>query len=369
MMIIQITLYLICIIYIAFVVSFIFGWKKIKPFFTKKHTTEESLLISLIIPFRNESSHLSALLKNISQQTYPNFEIILINDHSTDGYPESLKNTSFDKTFTLIDAVGEGKKNAIKEGIEKAKGELIVCTDADCLPHKKWLSTMAAYYLETQAEMIIAPVVIIPKAKAWEQFQALEFMSLQASTAGAVGTNRPIMCNGANLAFQKITWSRYENKLENDILSGDDMFLMLNVKKNGGKIVYLKSFDATVATFVSKNLIEFFNQRKRWVSKGSRYKDFDTIICGLSVLGVSMAIIISVLIALFVDKSFWITFGLIFISKITVDRILLNKFASFFKLSNLLNWMFPLSLIYPFYIIFTFLGSITSSFDWKNRKG
>jgi hypothetical protein len=91
------------------------------------------------------------------------------------------------------------------------------------------------------SRLIIAPVELKSNLKIFQQLQKLEFASLVASGAGAAAFGKPILCNGANLAFPKKIYSIHVNDLHNELLSGDDMFLLESVKNSKGKIRFLKS--------------------------------------------------------------------------------------------------------------------------------
>jgi cellulose synthase/poly-beta-1,6-N-acetylglucosamine synthase-like glycosyltransferase len=268
----------------------------------------------------------------------------------------------------LVDAVGYGKKNALKEGIDASIGYLLVCTDADCVPHPQWIETIVGFYSANPSDMIIAPVVMTYNNTTFQQIQALEFMSLQAATAGAACAGFPVMCNGANLTFTREAWNINNANLKNEKLSGDDMFLMMSIKKQKGKISYLKSDKSVVFTMPCTNVADFLNQRKRWVSKSSAYYDKSVILSALTVLAISVVIVLNLILAIIVDASYWIPLAFIFLIKIITDRVLLFSFGKFVRSVQLLRWIFPLSVIYPFYVLYATIAGLFGSFNWKGRN-
>ena len=359
--------YAVCILYVTLISVFIIGWNRAKVFHNEESNSDD-LLVSLIIPVRNEADNIVRLLQALEKQTYANLEIVLVNDHSTDNTLDIISDYIAKKdNILLVDAIGQGKKNALKEGIDNSTGQLIVCTDGDCIPQPQWIETIVNFYVENESDMIIAPVVMAYNT-GFQQMQALEFLSLQASTAGAACAGFPIMCNGANLAFTRETWNINNDNLRNEKLSGDDMFLMMSIKKRNGKISYLKSDKAVVFTKPCNSLSEFFNQRKRWVSKSPAYYDKDVILSALIVLAISVIIILNLVFVVFVDTSYWIPLAFIFLVKIIADRILLFSFGKFVRSTQLLRWILPLSIIYPFYVLYTTISGLFGSFSWKGRK-
>jgi len=365
--------YIFCILYVSLIVFFVVGWQKTpiwKSVDAKKNSNKKS--ISVIIPVRNEAENLPKLLFSLQNQTFGDFEIVFIDDHSSDSSPEILSNFSKNrKNVRIVAAVGFGKKNALREGIDASSvtNELLICSDADCIPNKNWVETIASFYFENQVDMIIAPVVMIDNKSAFQQMQALEFLSLQAATAAAACAGVPVMCNGANMAFSRETWQMHSANLKDEKLSGDDMFLMMSVKRAKGKIAYLKSADAVVFAFPCRSWADFFNQRKRWVSKSTRYTDFFVILTAFAVFGISAMVIASAVWGIL--HSSWLLFAFVFLIKLLIDRILLyyySKFAKFAKSAHLLKWLLPLSLVYPFYVVLTAIFGIFGKFVWKGRK-
>lgn len=125
-----------------------------------------------------------------------------MDDFSTDRTAAIVQQFAFAKLIQLKNVVGTQhinsyKKKAIETGIAHCNGELIVTTDADCSVPKKWLETIAAFYLQHKPEFIVMPVAINHNNRFIEIFQALDFMGMQGITATMVHH----MCNGANLAY------------------------------------------------------------------------------------------------------------------------------------------------------------------------
>jgi cellulose synthase/poly-beta-1,6-N-acetylglucosamine synthase-like glycosyltransferase len=264
------TLYSILIIY------YWRSWRSI-PVFSSSQTSP-SVKISVIIPARNEEDNIGPLLIALDQQSYPKhlFEIIVIDDHSEDRTAEIVRQYPWVKLLTLEDTeINSYKKKAIEAGIAGATGELVVTTDADCQPGKRWLETIAAFKEETKAVFIAAPVVIHCNSSFVQLFQAMDFMVLQGITGAVVYKNNLCMCNGANLAYEKKVFAEVNGFAGVDhIASGDDMLLMHKIwKLYPDKVVYLKASDGTMSTQPVKSWKDFYAQRIRWASKARQYDD------------------------------------------------------------------------------------------------
>ncbi|MCD4792310.1 MAG: glycosyltransferase [Bacteroidales bacterium] len=360
------------IIYFFQISKYIYGFRKLKSYriIIDNIIFENKKRLSVIIPFKNEEKNLETLIHNLSNQTLKNnlYEIILVNDNSTDNSVKVLEQLLSNKdNFKLIhsDSKPEGKKTALSFGITRAKGDLIVTTDADCTHNKKWLETILNYYNKHKPKMLIAPVLMQGKSF-FGNMQSLEFLSLIASTAGSTGIGHPIMCNGANLSYEKKVYEEFKDALNMKEKSGDDIFLLHNIKKKYPKeIHFLKSNDAVVYTKAEKSLKSFFRQRVRWASKSSSYKDSDSIISSIIVLLSNLLLIVLYVLSIF-DISFLTTALVLTMLKIIPDLILILLSAGYFKIKKLIAY-FPVTMtVYPFYIVITAVaGLFTKKISWK----
>jgi len=361
----------ILLLYIATVISFTIGFFNLSTFFpSKNNPSNNNLKLSVLIPFKNEELNLPTIFQNLKNQNLnlDLFEVIFINDHSEDNSEIVLRNLiNKESNFKLISSKSKksGKKEALKEGVKNAVNNLIVTTDADCIQPETWLQTIYDFYLKHKPKMIIAPV-IMKGTGFFGKLQALEFLSLSASTAGAAGLNKAIMCNGANLAFNKSIFNEFEDAMNTNEISGDDVFLLHSVKKKYPKsIYYLKSNDARVCTNTEPTLKLFFRQRIRWASKSTHYRDFDTILVSLIIFITNLLLAISLISLIFVPEIISLIFGL-FGVKITADFILLSNAAYYFRQKKLLLFIPILSIIYPFYILtVSITGFFIKNIKWK----
>ncbi len=359
-MILEAVSFILILIYFILILSFFFGFIKLKTLFSTKKNCD--IKLSVIIPFKNEENNLSSLISGLKNQTLDKnlFEIIFINDNSEDKSEELLsKLISGIPNFRILSLKPgiNGKKEALKKGIKKAENKLIVTSDADCTHPEKWLKTIYNYYTEFKPKMIIAPV-IMKGNNLFEKLQSLDFMSLTASTAGAAGTGHPIMCNGANLIYEKDAFYEFEDALNSNEISGDDVFLLHNIKKKyPEQIHYLKSKDAAVYTKAEKTFSKFIEQRIRWASKSNSYKDFDTVFTSITVFLTNFLLISNIAFSLFGILNPEILL-IIFLIKLAADTMLLSVFGFYFKQRKLLILTPFLSIIHPFYIVFTGIAGI-----------
>lgn len=360
--------------YTFIIASFTAGWfrvpRRIRPA-GPKHT------ISIIIPFRNEAHQAGRLAVDLLSQDYPAelFEILFINDHSTDDTVECLSPHLAKGRLSVLHLPDsqKGKKKALASGIDRAMGEIILSIDADCKPGKEWLATVDAYFQQGPYKMLAGPVAIEKTGGGLPLFQAVEMISLQASGAGAIGIQKAIMCNGANLAFKKESFYEAGGYSGNEhIAGGDDIFLLEKFKhKYGGRhIGYMKERSAIVFTPPAGDIKSYLNQRFRWVAKSPAYRDPDLIITAITVLFFSLSILFNLCFAPVFASDIMLCLALFtFILKSIVDLPLLWMASGFFgrRQALLRNYIF----LQPAHILFVVFSGILGNiipFRWKNRK-
>ena len=366
----------VCYIYIVFILCACFGWARTKTFHCSSQK-EYKTRVSVILAARNEEDNIEACLKSLLSQDYPDnlFEIIVVDDNSADATAQrvgTLQQTQ--KNIKLIrlkdeETIVAFKKRAIAKAIGEAIGDLIVTTDADCVMHNKWLSTLACFYEKEKPKMIVGPVVFHREESVFEIMQSLEFMGLIATGAAAIYFNSPIMCNGANLAFEKNAFysvKGYEN-IDN-IASGDEVLLMQKMHKVfPGSIKFIKSADAIVYTKACKTISEFIQQRIRWASKAFQSGTLSSIIISGFVFFYNVFILFALLSGAFYPK-FLSLFLLLFGIKCGIDFLFLLLSSAFFHKKRYLLLLLPQQFIYVFYVCVTGVWStISKKYHWKGR--
>jgi cellulose synthase/poly-beta-1,6-N-acetylglucosamine synthase-like glycosyltransferase len=355
------------------------AWRSIPDYTTT--TSIPKTKISIIIPARNEEKNIGQLLKVLQKQTYPStlLEIIVVDDHSTDATAAIVQQFP---TVKLIQLKEEGinsyKKKAIETGIASASGELIVTTDADCLPLSNWLKTIAAFKEEKKSVFIAAPVNLTPcpsplrgegGVRLLSIFQQLDFMVLQGITGAAVYKKNLSMCNGANLAYGKNIFNEVNgfDGIDN-IASGDDMLLMHKIwKRYPDEIHYLKSKEAIVSTRPMKTWKEFFNQRIRWASKAKHYDDKRIFLVLLLVYLFNLSFLV-LAIAGFFSHHYWFWLAGLWLAKTLTELPFVYAVACFFNKQSLIKYFFFFQPLHIFYTIVSGLFGQFGKYEWKGRR-
>ncbi|WP_456420826.1 glycosyltransferase family 2 protein [Lutibacter sp.] len=361
-------------IYVALIVSLIIGYNKVETTYIKNTIPKNTF--SIVIPFRNEAHNLPNLLHALAFINYPKnlYEIILVNDYSTDNFKPII--THFKMKYPSINLKlidnhiksNSPKKDAITTAITQSNYEWIVTTDADCIAPTNWLLAFNQYILEKKPLFISAPVKFRKQESFLFHFQNLNFISLIGSTIGGFGIKRPFMCNGANLCYNKFTFNKVKGFEGNtEIPSGDDIFLLEKIHTLfPHQTLYLKSTDSIVQTNAVNNLKSFFNQQIRWASKTTAYKSNFTKVIGIIIFLLNF-LLVSLLIAIIIKPFIWRYLVVVFFLKLCIDFILIYKTSLFLKARKSLKYFPIISLLHPFFVVFTAVFSLFKNYEWKGR--
>ena len=239
----------------------------------------------------------------------------------------------------------------------------IIITDADCRIDPQWLHGIAGICKITGAELVIGEVDMKDSGGLFSKMLNLEYLSLQAITAATAWSGHPVLCSGANLCFKKDCASDYLNSVRGDIASGDDMFLLHDIKRRNGKIVFSNDETTRVVTGTPISLRTFLRQRMRWAGKGLKYRDRDTIVLA-SLVFITNTLIIAMLALATVYPEFLMGAGLLFLWKSITDLTLLSRYARQRNRLGLLICFIPVQLIYPFYVVISTISGLFLSPRW-----
>ena len=328
------------------------GLRKIQRF---SASDDPAVKVSVVVACRNEAGNVGNLLKDLKGQDLQpqNYNLIFVDDNSTDQTSAAIREFAIKNkpgNLELLSSSGYGKKAAISSGVSASPNEMIVTTDADCRAGRSWLGKILSFSARFNPDMIISPVALSSSKGFLGGFQQLEFLGLQGITAGTAVLDNPIMCNGANLAFRKEAYLRNEKNLRNDLASGDDIFLLQSMKKEGARIMWLESPEAIIIASSAESVGKFLKQRKRWISKSGSYNDVFSSILGI-VTFVTILVQVFTLAAGFFMPEFWLVYLAAFLIKSIPDYLILYNTASRYNRKQLLKWFLPSQIIYPFYVL------------------
>lgn len=359
--------------YLFFLQRIFRGLKNLQP---NKNQNLPREFISIIIPFRNESENIIANLKSIESQHYPleKFEVIYVDDFSDDNSAGLLKQNIKKNNIRVI-AVPENfsinahKKRAVRYGIENAKGQIIVTTDADCVCDSEWLKSLLLTF-DSLTGFVSGPVEFKSNSSFFSEFQKLEFAGLVLSGAGLIGAGHPTICNAANIAYRRKVFDEVGGfKDQMNLSSGDDELLMQKIAKDTDfKVKFCSDKNAIVKTAANKTIGDFYQQRKRWASKGLFYGDKSLVLKLFLIYAFYVGLIIQPLLGVFFNQIFFVSLGLSLLLKIFFEFKILAKGKTILFNELKLKYFLMAELIQIPYIIVTGLVGAFGNYLWKSRK-
>ncbi|MGN8067912.1 glycosyltransferase [Mucilaginibacter sp. SG564] len=359
-------------IYLLLVIYLIRGWGRVKV--TPVKSTSFQTKVTILIAARNEEERISLTIEDVLAQDYPKhlFEVIIVDDHSTDNTAAIISSYA-DQGVKLLQlqeerALNSYKKKAIAEAIKLSTGELMVATDADCRMGPAWLSSIVGYYETNDLVMVSSPVTYFEERSLFELMQTLEFGYLIGIGAAFIGNGRASTCNGANFAYRKDVFYEVGGFAGiDDLASGDDELLLQKVaERYPGRIGFLKQTEAVVYTHAKHTLQEFMQQRRRWASKSTKYKDKKVVAFGLCIWLFNVSLLVNAALG-FYDLYFLKLFLVQFLLKYLFEILYLLPITTFFRrtyLVSLLILLIPLHIVY--FVVIGLMGN-NHKYLWKGR--
>ena len=366
--------------FILTTIAYVLLVEKLREGFLKitQQKTEEvfaqKLTYSILVPFRNEERNMASVMNDLFLQHYPKdkFEILLLNDHSTDRSmtvaEEALKASSFSKC-TFVHPAAAGKKAALTEGVKHATGEIIVTIDADCRVDSHWLSSINNAFANEKVKMVFGSVRIDPVRTIGESIQAIEFSSLIGTGAATMAFGIPTMSNGANLAFRKEVFDRVNGYDGNQkIASGDDEFLMRKIAaKYEEGIRFNNDQQSVVSTSGQRSLGNFIAQRIRWAGKWSAHHDFKSKVLAIFIFLFHLLILSSP----FLASANSITLSVV-LASLLAKAVVEYRFLGIVNFWLKVRWSWAafilLQLTYSLYAVAIGFAALFVKPVWKGRK-
>jgi poly-beta-1,6-N-acetyl-D-glucosamine synthase len=298
--------------------------------------------ISVIICAKNEARNLLNNLPAILTQKHKNYEVIVVNDCSTDNTDEvlgeflkkykHLRTTSItpDKKFT------HGKKLAVTVGIKAAQNEWLVFTDADCYPvSDQWLNRIQENFNEN-TEIVLGYGGYEKHKDLLNAYIRYDTLTIAMQYFGYALAGKPYMGVGRNLAYRKSLFFRNKGFASHyGLLSGDDDLFVNETATKRNTAVEFHEESHTIST-PKISWDEWVKQKKRHFSTAGRYRANHYFLLGLEpVTRLFFYITFCYLLCLkfFVPIAI-LVFGLRLLSQLVVVKISMQRF----KERDLLLW-------------------------------
>ncbi len=324
--------------------------------------------VSVVVAARDEEEKLPSCIESLTRLQYPEemLEIIIVNDQSTDSTPLIVDRASKQHNFVKrVDAVQDsslrGKTNALSQGIDKASGEFIFLTDADCIVAPTWITASLKYFDENTG--FLGGITLISKTnKIVYGIQALDWDLLLSVAAGAATIGKPIACLGNNVVFRKQVYEELGGYKKIKFSVTEDYALFNAVAKSGKwNYRFPMDRDTLVHTLPVEKIREVFSQRKRWATGGK-----ETGLFGFLTLAPGFLLHWLVMLSLCVSVQ---EFGVFFIIKLLLDSMFLFPTLRYYGKIAHLKFILYFEIYYLIYVaILPFSVYFGKAVTWKGRK-
>ena len=240
----------------------------------------------MVVCARNEEFNLRMLLPRLIGQSHPEFEVIVVNDRSDDESTTFLREmAASDGRIRYIDIEEvphgvNGKKFGLTRGIEAARNDLILLTDADCRPGPEWISEMASAFVE-DSRIVLGYSPYLKTSGLLNTFIRFETLLTGIQYIGLARMGVPYMGVGRNLAYRKYFFLESKGFDGFMNVTGGDDDLWVNRNARGTNTRVMCGAKSLVWSVPKTTWRSFFNQKLRHLSVGLRYRPFHKVVLGL----------------------------------------------------------------------------------------
>jgi glycosyltransferase involved in cell wall biosynthesis len=253
------------------------------PVLREQHATVPDVWprLSVVIPACNEAADVESAVATLLQQDYPDLEIILVDDRSTDSTGEIIERLAHEDPRIRAVHVETlppgwlGKVHALHRGVEQASGDWLLFTDADVHFAAGTLRRAVAFVLHQRVDHL----ALIPRTiqeSFWLELAVNTFGLLFFITTRAASVNRPDSKAFVGIgAFNLVNAQRFHRTAGFEWLRlepGDDVGLGMMIKQSGGTTRLAFAYDDLSLQWYSSVTAMFKGLEKNLFGPGSHYR-------------------------------------------------------------------------------------------------
>lgn len=271
--------------------------------------------VSVIVCAHNQLHNLKKLVPALTSQDHPQFEVIIVNDRSSDGTEAWLHHQEVAlphlKSIS-VPGVPQGinpKKYALTRGVEAANHNLLLLTDADCQPESdRWISQMSFRFKEN-INLVLGYSGYLETTGLLNKLIRYETLLTGIQYLSRALDRHPYMGVGRNLAYRKSFFNRVGGLQDIMHITGGDDDLFVNRHATAQNTAVCVETGSKVLSQPKTTWTSYFKQKVRHLSVGKHYKNRDKWIIGI--FSVSNIIFWSSLVSLLVTQTLviWVAAG------------------------------------------------------------
>jgi 1,2-diacylglycerol 3-beta-glucosyltransferase len=360
----EVFLFIVTTLYVCQAGIFLVGLKRKRDYIMDS----AELFVSVIIAARNEESNLPNCLESAANQTYPtsHYEIIIVDDGSTDKTEVVCQ--VFIQRYPHIrllhvqeDAYLRGKANALAQGIDVAKGEIILITDADCAVPNTWVEYTAKRYGNEIG--LIGGFTLQKATTPFEGMQSLDWAFILGMAAATAGFKYPLGSIGNNLSFRKSAYNQIGGYRKLKFSVTED-YTVVQAIVGSQKWQYCYPIDPKhlVESKPCLNLLTLLRQKHRWGKGGLDMKP-----AGFAIMAIGFFMHLSPFVMLYWGGVVQAATALTI--KFVADYIFLHKILKQLNRTDELQWFYWFELYFIIYVLLLpFLVFFGGTVKWKGRE-
>lgn len=329
--------------------------------------------ISIIVAGRNEEQFIGSCLDALLRQDYDAgaCEVIFVDDHSTDGtlaIAEELAAHS-EGRLTVVSAppcpaaVGP-KKHAISHGVARAKGEILLFTDADCRVRPGWAKAMLSTY-DDRTGAVTGPVVPPAGSGLARLMLRLERIFVSYSSASAIGWKHPASASGGNFSYRAAAYREIGGIAHSHVTSGDDDLMAQGIARSGWRVAYARGANAVVEHLRLPTVRQEVNATIRHQSTVRYYPLLWRIAYALSIVS-SIGALMSVACSSF-DTKLWLYVAVALGIRMLIEGFSVRLFCRQYGMRLSLPQFVAGEICLPVFLVLRSALSLSPSFSWHAR--
>lgn len=340
--------------------------------FAKKTTvSQNNVPISVIICVKNQEDTIQKHIESILEQNYSNFEIVLIDNASSDGTLDIFE--EYEKQYANIklvkvennEAFWGNKKFALTLGIKAAKNDYLLFTNPNCYPTSTdWISEMSSHF--TSEKTIILGYSSIQKVRNSFLNKLIRFENVLSATQvfSWAKAGNPYTGNGTNLAYKRDEFFKTNGFINHmKIRTGEDS-LFINQAANGQNTTVCATKNSFVLSDESPNFSQWIHSTRITYSHFSKFKFIDNFKNYLFFISQLLFILLPII--LLVSQYQWIIVASVILLRYISTWIVLGFSASKLNEKDVMYWYPIIEIVTLFIQLNIFLtNKVSKPTDWK----